>query len=67
LPLLVPDSDELYPQNGVIRVGPGWLARRYRVLGRHTIEFGKPYAPIFGVALRLPGAPAVPHNTSGGH
>jgi len=56
LPLLVPDSDELYPQNGVIRLGPGWLARRYRELGGHTIEFGKPYAPIFGVALRLSGA-----------
>ena len=56
LPLLVPDSDELYPQNGVIRLGPGWLARRYRELGGRTIEFGKPYAPIFAVALQLSGA-----------
>ncbi len=42
LPLLVPDSDVTYPHNGVIRLGPGWIARRYAELGGETIEFGKP-------------------------
>jgi HAD superfamily hydrolase (TIGR01459 family) len=56
LPLLVPDSDETYPQDGIVRLGPGWIARRYRTLGGQTIEFGKPYAPIFMEACRLSGA-----------
>ena len=53
LPLLVPDSDVTYPHNGVIRLGPGWIARRYAELGGETIEFGKPYAPIFAAACHL--------------
>jgi HAD superfamily hydrolase (TIGR01459 family) len=56
LPLLIPDSDETYPQNGIVRLGPGWIARRYRALGGQTIEFGKPYAPIFAEACLLAGA-----------
>ena len=53
LPLLVPDSDVTYPHNGIIRLGPGWIARRYAELGGETIEFGKPYAPIFAAACHL--------------
>jgi HAD superfamily hydrolase (TIGR01459 family) len=53
LPLLVPDSDVTYPHNGVIRLGPGWIARRYAELGGETIEFGKPFAPIFAAACHL--------------
>jgi ribonucleotide monophosphatase NagD (HAD superfamily) len=49
----VPDSDVTYPHNGVIRLGPGWIARRYTELGGETIEFGKPYAPIFAAACHL--------------
>jgi HAD superfamily hydrolase (TIGR01459 family) len=56
LPLMVADSDETYPQGGVIRLGPGWIARRYRELGGKTVEFGKPYAPIFTAASGLCGA-----------
>ncbi len=56
LPMLVADSDETYPQNGMIRLGPGWMARRYVELGGEAIEFGKPYAPIFAAASRLCGA-----------
>jgi HAD superfamily hydrolase (TIGR01459 family) len=58
LPLLVPDSDETWPHNGVIRLGPGWIARRYAELGGETIEFGKPYAPIYAAARALCGAHA---------
>ena len=58
LPLLVPDSDESWPHNGVIRLGPGWIARRYAELGGETIEFGKPYAPIYAAARELCGVPA---------
>jgi HAD superfamily hydrolase (TIGR01459 family) len=53
LPLLVPDSDETWPHNGVIRLGPGWIARRYVELGGETIEFGKPYPPIYAAARQL--------------
>jgi len=53
LPLLVPDSDATYPHHGVVRLGPGWIARRYAELGGETIEFGKPYAPIFAAACHL--------------
>lgn len=53
LPLLVPDSDVTWPHNGVIRLGPGWIARRYAELGGETIEFGKPYAPIYAAARAL--------------
>jgi HAD superfamily hydrolase (TIGR01459 family) len=53
LPLLVADSDETYPHNGMIRLGPGWIARRYIELGGEAIEFGKPHAPIFTAASNL--------------
>ncbi|HEV8390885.1 MAG TPA: HAD hydrolase-like protein [Dongiaceae bacterium] len=53
LPLLVADSDETYPENGTIRLGPGWIARRYLELGGTAIEFGKPHAPIFTAASTL--------------
>jgi HAD superfamily hydrolase (TIGR01459 family) len=52
-PMLVADSDETYPQNGIIRLGPGWIARRYLELGGEAIEFGKPNAPIFAAAAGL--------------
>ena len=58
LPMLVADSDETYPQNGVIRLGPGWIAWRYIELGGEVIEFGKPYAPIYEAAAALCGAEA---------
>ena len=58
LPLLVPDSDETWPHHGVIRLGPGWIARRYAEFGGETIEFGKPYAPIYAAARALCGAHA---------
>ena len=56
VPLMVADSDETYPHGGVLRLGPGWIARRYRELGGETIEFGKPYSPIFTAASNLCGA-----------
>lgn len=55
VPLMVADSDETYPQNGMLRLGPGWIARRYRELGGKTVEFGKPYSPIFTAASELCG------------
>jgi HAD superfamily hydrolase (TIGR01459 family) len=55
LPLLVADSDETYPENGLVRLGPGWIARRYIELGGEVIEFGKPHAPIFAAASDLCG------------
>lgn len=58
LPMLVADSDETYPQNGVIRLGPGWIAWRYIELGGEVVEFGKPYAPIYEAAATLGGAEA---------
>ena len=53
LPLLVADSDETYPENGLVRLGPGWIARRYIGLGGEVIEFGKPHAPIFAAASNV--------------
>lgn len=57
LPMIVADSDESYPSRGTIRLGPGWLARRYRALGGMTIEFGKPHRPIYERAFELAGRP----------
>jgi len=58
VPMVVADSDETYPHNGLIRLGPGWAAWRYIELGGEVIEFGKPYAPIFEAASALCGADA---------
>src|SRR6185312_4788332 len=55
LPLLVADSDGTYPENGLVRLGPGWIARRYIELGGEVIEFGKPHASIFAAASDLCG------------
>jgi HAD superfamily hydrolase (TIGR01459 family) len=57
LPMIVADSDETFPYHGSIRLGPGWLARRYREVGGETVEFGKPHAPVYREAMRLAGDP----------
>ena len=57
IPMICADSDELYPEYGAIRLGPGWLARRYREAGGEVVEFGKPNAPIYLEALELAGHP----------
>lgn len=57
LPMIVADSDETFPYHGSIKLGPGWLARRYREMGGETIEFGKPHAPVYREAMRLAGDP----------
>lgn len=57
LPMIVADSDETYPYQGRIRIGPGWVARRYASRGGETLDLGKPYAPIFKEAARLAGNP----------
>jgi len=57
LPMIVADSDETFPHHSSIKLGPGWLARRYREMGGPTIEFGKPYAPAYREAMRLAGDP----------
>lgn len=57
LPMIVADSDETYPYQGRIRIGPGWVARRYAKRGGETLDLGKPYAPIFKEAARLAGHP----------
>jgi HAD superfamily hydrolase (TIGR01459 family) len=57
LPMVVADSDETYPSCGIVRLGPGWLGRRFSDLGGKTIEFGKPHAPVYDEALRLLGDP----------
>ncbi|MBX3704965.1 MAG: hypothetical protein KF822_14420, partial [Steroidobacteraceae bacterium] len=33
VPMLVADSDETYPEDGRVRLGPGWIARHYERLG----------------------------------
>jgi HAD superfamily hydrolase (TIGR01459 family) len=58
LPMVCADPDETYPENGVVRLGPGWLARLYREAGGEVIEFGKPHAPVYEEALRLAGGPS---------
>lgn len=60
LPMIVADSDETYPYQGRMRIGPGWVARRYERQGGETFDLGKPYAPIFTEARRLAGGPE-PH------
>lgn len=57
LPMIVADSDETYPYRGQMRIGPGWVARRYAKRGGETLDLGKPYAPIFKEAARLAGNP----------
>lgn len=57
LPMIVADSDETFPYRGSIRLGPGWLARRYREIGGETVEFGKPQAPVYREAMQLAGDP----------
>jgi HAD superfamily hydrolase (TIGR01459 family) len=58
LPMIVADSDETYPWRGTIRLGAGWLARRYGEMGGRLIEFGKPHRPIYDFASSLLGSPA---------
>jgi len=57
LPMLCADSDVTYPLRGVIRLGPGWLAREYETRGGSVFEFGKPCAPIYAEGLRVAGNP----------
>jgi HAD superfamily hydrolase (TIGR01459 family) len=57
LPMIVADSDETYPWHGVMRLGPGWIARLYAAMGGSLIEFGKPYRPIYEEASGLFGDP----------
>lgn len=59
LPMIVADSDETYPWRGVIRLGPGWIARLYAAMGGRLIEFGKPHRPIYEEASRALGEPAL--------
>ncbi len=58
LPMLVADSDETYPFDGRVRLGPGWIARYYQRLGGTIVEYGKPHDPIYDEALSLAGAVA---------
>lgn len=60
LPMLCADSDVTYPLRGVIRLGPGWLAREYEKRGGSVFEFGKPCSPIYDEGVRVAGNPA-PH------
>jgi HAD superfamily hydrolase (TIGR01459 family) len=60
LPMIVADSDETYPFDGRVRLGPGWIARHYERLGGTIVEYGKPHDPIYDEALSLAGAVA-PH------
>lgn len=59
LPMLCADSDVTYPLRGVIRLGPGWLARQYEQRGGKVVEFGKPCPPIYVEGLRVAGTPAL--------
>ncbi|MBP7002929.1 TIGR01459 family HAD-type hydrolase [Amaricoccus sp.] len=54
-PLLVADSDVVYPSGGALRLGPGWIAARYAALGGEVVEYGKPFDPIYDHALDLAG------------
>jgi HAD superfamily hydrolase (TIGR01459 family) len=60
VPMLVADSDFVYPERGFNRLGPGWLARFYAGLGGAVTEYGKPFDPIYDEALALAGG-AAPH------
>lgn len=55
LPMLVADSDETYPENGQVRLGPGWIARQYEKLGGTVVEYGKPFDPIYDEAIGVAG------------
>ena len=55
VPMLVADSDETYPEDGRVRLGPGWIARHYERLGGTVVEYGKPFDPIYDEALALAG------------
>lgn len=55
LPMLVADSDETYPFDGRVLLGPGWIARHYERLGGTIVEYGKPHDPIYDAALALAG------------
>ena len=57
LPMIIADSDETYPSCGIIRLGPGWLARLYGAMGGRLVEFGKPHPPIYDAASAALGAP----------
>jgi ribonucleotide monophosphatase NagD (HAD superfamily) len=54
-PLLVADSDLVYPSSAGLRLGPGWIAAEYAGLGGEVVEYGKPFAPIYDEALALAG------------
>lgn len=58
LTLVCADPDETYPEDGIVRLGPGWVGRLYREAGGTVVEFGKPHAPIYEEALKLAGQPA---------
>jgi HAD superfamily hydrolase (TIGR01459 family) len=55
LPMLVADSDETYPEDGMVRLGPGWIAKHYANLGGAITEYGKPFDPIYDLAIELVG------------
>ena len=55
VPMLVADSDETYPEDGRVRLGPGWIARHYERIGGTVVEYGKPFDPIYDEALALAG------------
>lgn len=57
VPLLVADSDGVYPQAGRLRLGPGWIASHYAKLGGTVVEYGKPFDPIYDAAIELAGGP----------
>ena len=53
--MLVADSDETYPLNGMVRLGPGWIAKYYEKLGGMITEYGKPFDPIYDMAIEMAG------------
>lgn len=55
VPMLVADSDVVYPQGGRLRLGPGWIANHYAALGGEVVEYGKPHDPIYDAALAVAG------------
>ena len=55
LPMLVADSDETYPLDGMVRLGPGWIAKHYVKLGGTITEYGKPFDPIYDLAIEMAG------------
>jgi HAD superfamily hydrolase (TIGR01459 family) len=55
VPMLVADSDETYPLDGLVRLGPGWIAKHYERQGGMIVEYGKPFDPIYDEAATLAG------------